>query len=449
MAVFAFFILALPTRSAYAFTYNGQEYPNSIAGVTVTMNSQLSDPYDVPNEHEWYTVRAFIQNSPNTNKDVNYFYLENSAYAFDVGAHPWWFSGNHILSTQSTDGTWFAFDGYVPNITGGDSLGWWGTNNNDPPTITFYPAQDQPFSSDVTDQYFIRYVVDNSDYRQRYSVSSGNTSLSYPANGTWTPGTMTYNQNTRTVNVYTSLGNGTAWSAIVWVVRDAGTTVWQFPIGLSSATGPDFYGTQSFQFSVVVPDDVYGNLRVRWYYKTTANASQQTQTSDVIAVTAADSSSPLNPGSSASQKPYFGEVTSGTFGHYSEGQYITAYVYLAEEVTLEYASDNGYVYVGTFKYYSSGGYYDWTGVLPSPTAEYYIVATNDYGSVRYKVGTIEGAGSVPLQIIDIFGSISSYVQNFFTYMSSFWGWLPPELSSFLTVAIMAMVVLGAVQLIKP
>lgn len=153
---------------AYAFEYNGETYPDTLAGVTVTFNYTLTAP------DSYFTgsslgVSAFSNgtwnNVPVSVGGVSYTYTLSEGYST---TNPWYmvFSKEGNSNSAWNDGILYAGHGAFT----GWRYGLQGDIRGPGPTVTFTSSQNATL---LRNTGFIRYVCDNSDYFERYGSGSG------------------------------------------------------------------------------------------------------------------------------------------------------------------------------------------------------------------------------------------------------------------------------------
>lgn len=172
------FFLPVASRTAYAFTVDGEWYPDSLAGYEVTLNTQLTEP---PSSlvGQYWLVLAETPDSPASMPSgsvgtFRYLYFETQQYAGN--SHPWYIAALFNESTSDTTlpnipfvqywARW-GFDGYS------SVKAYWGLKSGvTRPTIDFGSPNDISLYPIMTNHDFIIWLVENSDFRSRYSAGS-------------------------------------------------------------------------------------------------------------------------------------------------------------------------------------------------------------------------------------------------------------------------------------
>lgn len=178
--VFVLSLLATSSR-AYAFTVGDTTYPDTLVGVTVTLNEHITEP---PSSAQWVNTWVKMETETPSSPDgmpqgdfalTLYGYFETTAHA--GSSHPWFFHLSYDDAFQNlVIPTWTNFDYYARfGYDGYSSVqAYWGLKSGViRPTVTFY---DNLWSGEsykvLNDPTFIAWVCDNSDYFTRYPQQS-------------------------------------------------------------------------------------------------------------------------------------------------------------------------------------------------------------------------------------------------------------------------------------
>lgn len=163
-------IFGFGINQAFAFTVGDETFPDTLADVTVTFNDTLTAP---PNgiTNTWYVGNYYPMTntqatpSPSQYAGATHIWLEN--YASVQQGNPWYIYFN---CGQSLTGVTYIPSGldYGARLAYDAVAGWWGTADGKGPTVCFNSAGIGANASIYTNQSFIIWVVENSDYRTRY-----------------------------------------------------------------------------------------------------------------------------------------------------------------------------------------------------------------------------------------------------------------------------------------
>lgn len=410
-------LLFFPVRPAHAFEVSGETYPDTLAGVTVTLNSRLTQP---PSNivGTWWSLHTTTVGAASGNAS-SYFFCEAPPTN-----NPWFWYVSNTNSTQSggTNGQRYGYDGRT-----GSGGGWWGLASGvSRPTVTFY---DYPGDSLLTNQQFIIWVVGNSDYHSRYDgLTWNNPSVAwYPQyqNFAWA---MDENNVTSNLRIYYS-SDGSSYSIVQTYM----------PSGYEGAYVP----SQS------------GYYRFEWSY-TTDSAHTFVWDSTHITLT----SSPTEP-----------QYLSYAFD--SDANYLSVRFSLdgakPVQVKLQYLDGSSWVDVATQSTIttdntaSASGYYAYFSQLP--VSAVYRVVCLPIGS-EFELGQINLDEDSGTSILDFLEDLWNRVTGFFEQVASYFVslidwiiawvssigdmflWLPVEIRMLIIDALVIMLVVGFIGWFK-
>ncbi len=173
---------AAETWTGTTFTYNGKVYPSSLAGVVVTFNSNpgapdsyLGNTENVPmvwRSGTWYDVGGYNVSDYSGNEVLSrvsapYFICESSSVT-----NPWFIGWNVNGNSTPVRGMQY--------YNGGSNVRAWYAHQVTSNRTYQFPGQLGALSGVsnlLLHHDFIRYIVDNSDFRSRYSIPSEAPSL--------------------------------------------------------------------------------------------------------------------------------------------------------------------------------------------------------------------------------------------------------------------------------
>lgn len=265
------------------FTYQGTTYPATLVGSTVTFNSNPAAPnsygmgasgYNIVwTSGTWYSIDGTFLGSYGKAA----FWLSEASTV----NNPWYVAWNSGKYTSPMDGNFF------------DANNGWGASSATSRTVTFgsqYTLGDMSQSTVLKLLYhqgFIRYVVDNSDWRTRYSIDE-------PSSDSLSGST--------TVGWLTSLGSSTSYfgiSSSFYDVQPSRVSFWYSPTGqsgtwekLGTLTEPTASGSNRWQYTWSVQRSGYYAV---WAY--VGNASAPDYVYNSPEVTYDESENPSSGGS--------------------------------------------------------------------------------------------------------------------------------------------------------
>lgn len=408
-------------QSAYAFEYNGNTYPDFLgvsdsfpSGVTVIMAAHPVDPATyyggnfTLHTYGYAPVRITRENASTI--DTTYIYSESGT----SDNNPWFLALSPSKSIAS--GTVKAF---YDGGTGSGHYSWW------PDSVlafTFYATQNEASSlsapSLYSDQNFIRYICDNSDFFTRYP-NFGTPDLEI---------TITYNSNTSTF----TFSYPVTPDSIVVQKRESMNVGWEDFLTLSSLGeyAQNWTATASGQYRFVASKTGYNSY-----------------TSDSWSVT-------INSGIPEQVLSVAGWTVEARTGGVAGGvQPQTKFTVFFNDpqpdvVILQFESTPGHwIDIVSMGYGNTGNGTGWWYEGRLDSGNYRIVASRvGLDDLVYVLGEVDTSTAVDLTA---FGQIGQWIQEVIDGIGNFFSWLPDELRVFIVSAIVAIVLLGVVQLVKP
>lgn len=401
------------------FTYNGTVYPSSLAGTMVTFvqNPSAPDAYigkttDVPiiwRSGTWYDINAKSIYDWSYNEELSgsmtpFWCSESSGVT-----NPWYVAWNTVGNSSVGTGAQYY---------NGTARSWYRHNPNYPTrtVILGYNMTTGSTSSDVPKLLlhhdFIRYVVDNSDFRTRYGLPT----------------------NDPTLDIQTSFGTSSitvSWTGNpdIWVQRREGTDTW---VNVQYVPAPSPYTYQ------ITSSGYYRVFGSQTGYQSYTSGGRQFTIAGLDFVSG-----------SVSMASDFSSITVTATFNDPQPRYVTVQVREDNPASEDYGVWRSLLPALT---YSNGV---WSGSFSWSEADRYtsvrVHAEDLSTSADFFIGVTETLipGTTPDMDGSVFGSLLGYVTDFFNFMGQFFAWLPAELRTFLVLAITAMVILGVVQLVKP
>lgn len=408
-------------REALAFEDGGEWYPDSLGGYTVTMNSVLNAPPSTI-ANQWLFLETTTDSVPAGNGAYScYGYMETKAAA--GSSHPWfWYqnTGKNFQTVPTVQGyqymARFGYDGE----TGVNA--WWGLRSGTTrPTITFI---DNPQNVNIADssliyavknQTFIIYVVNNSDFRSRYS------------GGTWYDPAI-YQQN----NIFGwALDENNVTSSLAiqrqTTVQNSQSTVWENVM---------FYSESPYEGSYTA--NTSGYYRFVWTY--TIDNQVRTYTSEIYSVVI---NTPTDPDEL--------EITSVTKSWTGNAQLFLAVTLTGDptKVLLQVEDENqNWITYGELAYgnINSGQYAWWWQGYVQDGKHYRVFAYNDNDSTEYDLQNLKVESSN--DVIQYASQLSQWVTALIVVLPDLFLWMPIEIRTVLMSAIIIMIILGLVGWLK-
>lgn len=392
-------------KSAYAFEIDGVTYPNSLAGVTVTMNPTITAPPSSLTGQWWVLDITTISADASPNGIIaNSVYFGCETPSSVQQGDPWYWYSSCAPDFQSV--------GYLPGVDYFGRFGydgyvnaWWGLKIGvSSPTINFYDTfNSSTYGPIIVNHDFIIWVCENSDYFTRYGGSSWTTPIVVTNGysfGWYGPASnvastlqitnITTNQVVYTSSTFSNEGSFTAPSS--------GSYRFTWTYTIDGLTRTSAYVTHP----VTVPTSTTINI---------VSASQEVESSALQTV-----------------------------------KYIVRTTGPVASVKMQYSEDNGNTWTtyvlgaGDFTQTSSG---NWELVLGIQSNQVYraMVSSSDSSQnpVYYEFG------AAPQSTFDFARSISNvvdYVSSFIRHVGDLFAWLPVELRAFIISIIIIMVTLG-------
>lgn len=416
-------IFGFGVNKAFAFEWGNETFPDTLADVTVTFNDTITAPPDSICQI-WYTVNAYpiinSQATPSPNQYATAVTMRFENWQHVDRGNPWYVYFN---CGQSTEGVTYIPSGvdYAARMAYDAVAGWWGTADGNGPTVTFSSAGIGANASLYTNQSFIVWVVENSDYRTRYE------------GGTWNTPQIAVVQN-----------------AVAWVVPSENvefTLVIEFR-DTANGTWTTYY-TESpgtYQGSRILSQSGYYRVKFQYFISDVAHEY-------------------ILPDAGYFQTTVFvpTELSFGTYSvQNSNGQnvYIDAVVYMANTVKLQSkrsgSSEWNDIGVSFFNP-DSNATAQWrsTPFIPIVDYEYRMVATDSQGNtVTQLIGSIQnttGAGSDTWSDVwnDAWSTLQPILNTFQQIFGTLFGWIPSDLRGFLLSLLVLLVVLGLISRIVP
>lgn len=416
-------IFGFGIRSAFAFEWGNETFPNTLADVTVTFNETITAPPDGLT-NTWYVGNYYPMTNtaatpyPNQYAGATHIWMEN--YSTVQSGNPWYIYFN---CGNSLSGVTYIPSGidYGARLAYDAVAGWWGTANGNGPTVTFSSSGIGANASLYTNHSFIVWVVENSDYRSRYE------------GGTWHTPQIAVVQN-----------------AVAWVVPTENvefTLVIEFR-DTANGTWTTYYTESPGTYSGSQILSQSGYYRVKFQYFLSDVAHEL-----------------ILPDAGYFQTTVFvpTELSFGTYSvQNSNGQnvYIDAVVYMASSVKLQAkrSASSEWNDIGvSFFNPDSNATAQWrsTPFIPIVDYEYRMVATDSQGNtVTQLVGSIQnttGAGSDTWSDVwnDAWNTLQPILNTFQQIFGALFGWIPQDLREFLLAIIVLLVVLGLISRIIP
>lgn len=359
------------------------------------------------NPGQSYLVGAHVSGQGTSVPDNGeYFYSESATFASP--SHPWFICFN---DTSNTNTPTLVYDGYpgVEAWTGNSAV-------VSARTVTFAYGEQLGSSALYSEfpllyqQDFIRYVVDNSDFRSRYTLTSGS----------WSPASYSYSDPVLSWQVPSGNSNYN-----LTIYHGATTSDWT---QVAQRMG------QSGNGSLTISESGY--YRLDFTYVVNGEPQSQTITTSylVVAGTTPIVLDHMESGFSGNAEYYI-------FVWFDDPQPNTVVLQIMSNGIWEDVANLGYD-TSTGNAHSGAWWYQHN--IKSGT--YRVVAYNSTDSLVINLGHLS-----PISDNDwsVFGDLLPYINDFFNYMHSLWTWLPETISDFLLLAIMAMIILGVIQLVKP
>lgn len=416
-------IFGFGINQAFAFTVGDETFPDTLSDVTVTFNDTITAP---PNgiTNTWYSGNFYpmtnTQATPNPSQyaGATHIWMEN--YQTVQQGNPWYIYFNCGMSTEGVTYIPPGLD-YGARLAYDAVAGWWGTANGKGPTVCFNSAGIGANASIYTNQSFIIWVVENSDYRTRYE------------GGTWhTPAVAFY------------------LNAVSWVVptENVEFNVYIEKYNDDLQTWTTYYSETPGTYTGAKALTDTGYYRVRFTYFLSDVAYQYIQPDNGYYEVNIYVPSEMSFGSFSVQN--------------SNGQnvYIDATVYLASSVRMQVRTPDNQTWrdigVSFFKP-ESGNNTLWrsTPFIPIVDFEYRMVATDANGNeVTQLIGEIQnttGAGSDTWSNIwnDAWSTLQPILNTFQQIFGTIFGWIPSELRSFMLSILVLLIVLGLISRIIP
>lgn len=416
-----FVIAALMPRTAFAaeawtygtFEYNGQKYPATLAGVVVTFNNNPSAPNtyigktgDVPlvwTSGTWYNVGGYNVTDYSGNEvlarvSAPYFISEASTVN-----NPWYVGWNATGNTSVSSALQY--------YNGGVSA-WYAHSGTKSRTYQFGGTLGSmsPNSNLLLHHDFIRYVVDNSDFRTRYTLPSDNPTLDV---------TTTYGTDTITVS----------WSGNpdIWVQRREGTDNW-VSVQYVPAPSPYVYNVPSS-----------GTYRVIATQSGYQDYTSGGQTFTIAGITFVDGSVVMAPDYS----------TLTVTAHFLNPQPVSVRVEVAENNPL--SSDYGeWRQLLPVLTYDSG---TWSYTYSWSEADRYsrvrIVARDATSTQTFDLGVTESwVDDGDFDFIKAIDQVRQWIHQFVGAFGDLFAWLPTEIRVLLVSVFTVMVILGLIGWLK-
>lgn len=398
--------LSLKPGTAHAFYVGEDWYPDSLVGYTVTLNATLTAP---PTQicNQWWvlditTISAAASPSQVIANSV-YFFCENNQTV--QSGNPWYWYSSCAKSTNSAGSLpgidYFARFGYDGRVNG-----WWGLKSGvTRPTINFYGTYQDASAAGyaVTNHDFIIWIVNNSDFRSRYSVE------------TWTTPTVVQD------------GQSFGWAGPSDNVSST-LVVTNTTTNTEVAT---FTGSQANAGSLVVSQS--GTYRFVWSYSIGGLSRSSSWTSTPVSVTPVPG--PSDGISVVSVEWTLTDTTLGlvTLTVHTSGP--VGYVQLWMQMT-----DGSFALLPlqTFTEVSSGV---WVCEFAVQTDGVYMIkySSDNISWQEYYLGSApNGSWSFAEHI----KNLVEYVASFISHVGDLFAWLPVELRAFIISIIILMVVLG-------
>lgn len=415
-------IFGFGIRSAFAFEWGNETFPDSLADVTVTFNDTLTEP---PNgiTNTWYTgnyypmTNTLATPNPNQYAGATHIWMEN--YASVQSGNPWYIyfncgpslSGITMIPTGLDYGARLAYDAVA---------GWWGTANGKGPTVTFSSQGIGANAAIYTNQSFIVWVVENSDYRTRYE------------GGTWNTPQVVF------------VGYGVAWVVptenvefnVALDYREVSTDPW---------TVEDYQSPATYEGSFTMLKSGQFRLRITYQLNNEWHTEIYPSQGYYQSYYQSEESQPLQIAAARVAEGFNGQV------------YIDARIYNAALAKIQYSTD-GITWIDSniqFVKSDPKSPIVWKSADFVPLADtwYRIYAEDENGNFVYsELGKIaeEGTSSEwPGLWNDAWGTLQPILNTFSQIFGALFGWIPQDLREFLLALIMLMVVLGLISRIIP
>lgn len=375
----------------------------------------IGTPDSVGVANTWYTASGtiwFTSSGGTQNNGTAFSYL-GFEWVPNDSAHDWIFAA----SAKSTKPNAFNNNQSIVLAYDYQEGGWWGGGNTHiSPTIYFGTSSNNDGTL-YERQAFIIWVVENSDYRSRYEGP------------TWVNPTSVYNGTTGLIGWSMSSDNVVSTLFVQFTIDPTDSTSWE-DINIQS---PSPY-TGSYACTST------GYYRLCWTYS--LSGTPHTVYSETFHHVASSSPSGTPPVLISCVDGYTGSNGIGN------GRYYVTAVYQTPQpvsVVLRVLKGNYFEEVGALHYDSTSGSWYFNGLAPE--GQKFIRATSSDGGYLDTALVVTKPSDDPN--FSVFGEMAEYVSDFFRHVGSLFSFLPNELSAFLVTAIMAMVILGIVQLVKP